>query len=93
MISHANNDLVNVTQLAKGLKTGPQVSGFITIVCVPRVLARPPHELPSPLCPIQCEGTMSGGAEAEATACHQKDQHFHRDFPRVLCSLRDYQVS
>lgn len=36
---------------------------------------------------------MSGGAEAEATACHQKDQHLHRDLPRVLCSLRDYQVS
>ncbi|XP_029403414.1 G-protein coupled receptor 26 isoform X2 [Mus pahari] len=40
----------------------------------------------------QCEGTVSGGTEAKATACHQEDQHLHRDLPCVLCTLCDYQA-
>ena len=49
----------------------------------------------SPLAPsrVQCAGTLSGGAEEATAARHQEDQHLHRDLPRVLCALRDYQVS
>lgn len=46
-----------------------------------------------PLSHAQCAGTLSGGAEKEAAAGYQEDQHLHRDLPRMLCTLCDHQVS
>lgn len=53
--------------------------------------ARPGTHLP-PSC-VQCAGTLSGGAEEAAAASQQEDQHLHRHLPRMLCALRDHQVS